>query len=646
MASTRIADHIGRVLGSRYRLVAPIGTGASAHVFLAEDVRLARRVAVKVLHPALADDAAFLRRFRAEARAVAALNHPNVLAVYDWGEEEDGPFIVTEFLGGGSLRAMLDRGHRLDVSQALQVGLEAARGLDYAHRRGLVHRDIKPANLLFDEEGRLRIADFGLARALAEAAWTEPHGAVLGTARYAAPEQVRGVPLDGKSDVYSLAVVLVEAVTGRVPFAADTTVGTIMSRLERPLEVPDELGPMAPVLARAGQPDATKRPDAMAFGAALQTVARELPAPEKLPLAGPAVFDETQIVIDPDPTELGAASASDPTVVEGERRPPDDMIPVSTPTPVTPSGPPTLAQAQVEPLPANERPRRRRWPRVVLALLLSVVLVVAAAIALVRAQVPTHPVPTVTNKGESEALNELRNLGFTVRTEKRHVDGTQQGQVVDQDPDPGVALKEGKPVRLVVSLGPTPVDVPDLSGLFQDAAAEKLQEVGLTAGEVTQEYSETAEEGLVLDWSPKGVKHPKGGAVALVVSRGPPPRPIPNVAGMSFDEARKALEGAGLVAQRAERYDDDVPRDRAIGTRPPWGTEVAKGAAVEVVISRGQPEVPRLLGRSESEARAALEAVGLRLGNVYGPNGGRVVLTSPDAGSRVRTGTAVNVYLI
>ncbi|HEX6596566.1 MAG TPA: protein kinase, partial [Acidimicrobiales bacterium] len=184
MASTRIADHIGRVLGGRYRLAAAIGTGASAHVFLADDVRLGRRVAVKVLHPALADDAAFLKRFRAEARAAAALNHPNVLAVYDWGEEADGPFIVTEFLGGGSLRAMLDRGHRLTPSQVLLVGLMAARGLDYAHRRGLVHRDIKPANLLFDDEGRMRIADFGLARALAEAAWTEPSGALLGTARY------------------------------------------------------------------------------------------------------------------------------------------------------------------------------------------------------------------------------------------------------------------------------------------------------------------------------------------------------------------------------------------------------------------------------------------------------------------------------
>ena len=222
---------MGQVLGGRYRLLGPIGTGASATVYLADDVVLRRRVAVKVLHAALADDAAFLKRFQAEAQAAAALNHPHVMAVHDWGQG-DVPYLVTELLGGGSLRAMLDTGARLDPAQSHLVGLEAARGLDYAHRRGFVHRDIKPANLLFDEDARLRIADFGLARALAEAAWTEPMGAILGTARYASPEQAQGRPLDGRSDVYSLALVLVEAVTGEVPFTADTTIGTLMARVD------------------------------------------------------------------------------------------------------------------------------------------------------------------------------------------------------------------------------------------------------------------------------------------------------------------------------------------------------------------------------------------------------------------------------
>src|SRR5271168_1141286 len=250
-----ITDSIGRVLGDRYRLVTALGTGASAHVYLADDVALHRRVAIKILHPALAGDSAFLKRFRAEAVAVAALNHPNILQVYDWGEEEDEPYLVLEYLAGGSLRQIFDTGVLLPPEQATQVGIQAAAGLDYAHRRSIIHRDIKPANLLFDLDGRLRIADFGLARALAEAAWTEPDGAILGTARYAAPEQVEGWVLDGKADVYGLALVLYEGVTGESPFIGDTTIATLMARLGALLPEHEALGPLGDVLMWAAAPD-------------------------------------------------------------------------------------------------------------------------------------------------------------------------------------------------------------------------------------------------------------------------------------------------------------------------------------------------------------------------------------------------------
>ncbi|HEY4376127.1 MAG TPA: protein kinase, partial [Acidimicrobiales bacterium] len=315
MSTTRMSAEIGRVLGGRYRLVAPVGMGASAQVFLADDARLRRRVAVKMLHAALADDADFLRRFRAEARSAAALNHPHVLAVYDWGED-DTPFIVTEFLGGGSMRSLLDRGAVLAPAQALLVGVEAARALDYAHRRGFVHRDIKPANLLFGDEGRLRIADFGLARALAEAAWTEPQGAVLGTARYASPEQAKGMTLTGKADVYSLALVLVEAVTGEVPFTADTTLGTLMARVDRPLVVPEALGPLRSVLERAGHPDPDQRIDARMLAGGLLAAAKRLARPEPLTLAGALPADGV-LVLDDAPTLHGPGSiAPVPPVAE------------------------------------------------------------------------------------------------------------------------------------------------------------------------------------------------------------------------------------------------------------------------------------------------------------------------------------------
>ncbi|MGH9069391.1 MAG: serine/threonine-protein kinase, partial [Acidimicrobiales bacterium] len=300
MSPSRIADQVGRVVGGRYRLVRPIGSGASGHVFLAEDANLSRPVAIKMLHAALAGDEGFLRRFRAEAQAAASLNHPHVMAVIDWGEDQDGPFLVLEHLGGGSLRDLLDTGRRLSPSQATAMGLEAARGLAYAHRRGLVHRDIKPANLLFDDEGRLAVADFGLARALAEAAWTEPVGALIGTARYSSPEAAQGRSLDGRADLYALGLVLIEAVSGTLPFTADTTIATLMARVGSPPPLPPELGPLAPLAGDLTRPEPGDRPEAPAVVRALEVLSRRLPRPEPLPLPG-----HSSSRVDHDPTELG-----------------------------------------------------------------------------------------------------------------------------------------------------------------------------------------------------------------------------------------------------------------------------------------------------------------------------------------------------
>ena len=302
MSST--VEQVGRVIGGRYRLLAVVGAGASAQVFAADDTRLDRRVAVKLLHPALAGDTTFLRKFQAEARLAASLNHRNVLHVYDWGDEDGVPYLVLEYLGGGSLRSLLDTGYLLSPQQAAAVGAEAANGLAYAHRRGLVHRDIKPANLLFDDDGRLLVADFGLARALAEAAITEPLGTVMGTARYASPEQVEGHPVDDRTDVYSLALSLYEAVTGRVPFAGETTVATLLGRVGAVLPPARELGPLAPVLAQAAISEPLARLDAGALAYELELLLLELDEPEPLPLVRAHVaMPKPARGLDPDPTE-------------------------------------------------------------------------------------------------------------------------------------------------------------------------------------------------------------------------------------------------------------------------------------------------------------------------------------------------------
>jgi serine/threonine protein kinase/beta-lactam-binding protein with PASTA domain len=313
VSGMKVDDAVGRVLGRRYRLVAPIGSGASARVYAAEDLSLGRKVAVKCLRTGLTDDLRFLKRFRAEAKAAAQLSHPNLLAVYDWGEDPSAAFIVTEILLGGSLRDTLDRSSLLTPSQALLVALQMAQGLNYAHGLGWVHRDIKPANLLFGEDGRLRIADFGIARAVAEAAWTEPEGVLVGTARYAAPEQALGDVIDGKADVYSVALTVIEAVTGDVPLLRDNALGTMLLRQDEDVGDLSSMGPLGRPLMWAGRADPAARPTAAQLIDALSRAARLLPRPRRLPLAG------TRLA-------TGHAAGDEPTVMLSSR-PEDDHPP-------------------------------------------------------------------------------------------------------------------------------------------------------------------------------------------------------------------------------------------------------------------------------------------------------------------------------
>jgi len=298
-AGSPAATAPGDELGGRYRLVRDIGRGGSATVFEATDLTLERQVAVKVLHRNLSSDPKFLERFRSEARSAASLSHPNVMAVYDWGED-DVPFLVMEILSGGSLRSMLDDGAVLTPSQTIALGLDACRGLQYAHAQDLVHRDITPANLLFGDDSRLPIADFGLARALAESGWTEPGKDLVGTARYASPEQAQGMRLTGASDVYSLGLILVEALSGSVPFSADTMLGTLTARVESDVPIPDVPERLADALRAMTQRDPEQRPTSKQAGTLLLKAAEGLPRPKPLPLVGipalavgRAVLDET-----------------------------------------------------------------------------------------------------------------------------------------------------------------------------------------------------------------------------------------------------------------------------------------------------------------------------------------------------------------
>ena len=455
MPGSAVSDLAGRVLASRYLLHSAIGTGASGRVYVAEDTRLRRRVAVKVLHAALAEDTAFLRRFRAEAQLAASLHHPHIVTVHDWGED-DVPFMVLELLEGGSLRGMLDQGNTLTVAQAARVGRDVASALHYAHARGVLHRDIKPANLLFDEHGIVRVADFGLARALAEASWTEPAGAVFGTARYASPEQALGIQLDARSDLYSLALVLVESVTDRVPFAADTTLGTLTARTQRSLTAPETLGPLAPVIDRAGALDPAQRyPDAGTMRQALADAGESLPPPAPLILAG--MIDSA----DPHPTR--AVPKRDARFFDQDAI---EVIPEPLPEPTV-----------VEKKERITGHQRRLVPFVVAFALLLAVAIGAAGVAHVRSG-RTIAVPRLVGLDSTAAISEARDAGLNASVGPSEHAPDPAGHVIRTDPPAG-QFTTNHHVTLIVSSGPAKVPVPNIVGKQWTDAKPLLDDAGV-----------------------------------------------------------------------------------------------------------------------------------------------------------------------
>ncbi|HVB06255.1 MAG TPA: PASTA domain-containing protein [Acidimicrobiales bacterium] len=627
-----ITDQLGRVLAGRYRLDGALGTGASAHVYRATDLRLGRVVALKLLHPGLGGDEAFLRRFRAEAQAVAALSHANLVRLYDWGWEEGEPFLVLEYLPGGSLRDLLDDGLLLSPAQAAEVGAAAARGLAHAHRRGLVHRDVKPANLLFDEEGVVRVADFGLARALADAAWTEPAGAVLGTARYASSEQAEGKALDGRSDVYSLALVLYEAVTGDVPFRGDSTLGTLRARVGARLPPAAGLGPLYPLLAQATISDPLARLDAAELAVEFDTLLIGLGRPPRLP-----VREATTTSALPRPARLHAPATGTLTGV-GPRPVLYDL------DDRTEHGfAPAAGRGGAEPA-----LRHRHWGRRALALVVALALLAGGAFFVRRDVLYNHVVPALAGLPLPAATTRATSAGLRLHvTGKAYSPTVAAGEVLSLRPGAGARLGKGAVVDVALSAGPRPVAVP-LVESKPAATAEQAVTAAHFVPVVAHAYSETVTKGIVIVQSPaKGSRVP-GHSVRLVVSLGPSPRTIPQLGGDTWAAAKQALTALRLVPVMSRDYSSTVARNEVISTTPAEGSGgVPVGATVQVLVSKGPQlvTVPPVVGDSISDAVATLQAAGLNVNEVVGPPfATQATTTDPAPGSQVNPGSAITLY--
>ncbi len=557
------------------------------------------------------------------------------------------------------------------------VGADVARALDYAHRRGLVHRDIKPANLIFDDEGRITVADFGLARALAEASWTEPTGAVVGTARYAAPEAVRGKSLDSRADVYALALVLIEASSGSVPFAADTTLATLLGRLERPITAPAATGPLGPILEAAGTINPADRLDALGVARALEGVAAELPSPDPLPLTGAA---DGEAEVDRNPTDYpGRPRLFDVAQADVEDAPDDVRAKRLLGRRNRSAGRDGRKGAgrngdgrngegwkgegwkgegwkgegwKGEGREPDHRVRRRRWARTAIVAAALAILVAGGGAIVVWATgvlMPSHPVPALIGFTQAAAEQRLAPLHLHLVVSDRAYDPRAPvGTIVGQRPSNGSRLKEGSAVTITLSLGPRPVIIPPVVGLSVSSATALLTYAGLRADVVGHATSMTRPAGVVVSSSPAQGTLPPGQRVALVVSTGKPKVAVPALKGASaasFAAARSALSAVGLTATQRTVYSDTVPAGTAAETVPAAGATVVVGSSVTVVISKGPHliSVPYVGGQSVGAASQILTADGFQVSGVTGNPIATVTATSPYAGAVVQFGSAVQI---
>ncbi len=608
---------VGRLLDGRYRLTGLLARGGMATVYRALDERLERPVAVKVMHRGLADDPDFVARFTREARSAARLSAPEVVAVYDQGRDEQtgAAYLVMEHVEGRDLRALLrDRGV-LSPARALSLLEPVLRALAAAHRAGIVHRDVKPENVLLGDDGRVKVADFGLARAVQTSELTSTTGLLIGTVAYLAPEQIERGTADARTDVYAAGVVLWEALTGAPPYAADTPMQVAYRHVHEDVPAPSTVvGGIPPALddlvVRATRRDpALRPPDAGAFLAEVRAL-------------------RTQLAAEPLDTVTPPATARHDTLVVPRPAAPHEADPVD----------------HAPPGPAH---RRRLGMVGGLVVLVFLALLAAGGGWYLGAGRFTRA-PAVLALTQADATARLRAVGLGAALQPERFDETiPAGQVLAQAPDPGGRVRKGSAVALVVSRGPDRRVVPaSVVGATQQAATSALTDLGLRAGAVTQEFAAAA-VGTVLRTDPTpGTSLRPDTAVALVVSKGVEPLPIPDVRKRPQAQAQAQLQAAGFSTTVQQAFDEQVPAGTVLD-QSPQGI-AGRGATVTLTVSKG-PDlqvVPQLLNTSRTDAEAQLSALGLTTQVILLPAGpGTVRRIDPGAGTRVRKGTSVTLFV-
>ena len=587
---------IDSVFDGRYRVLRRLGTGGMANVYLAEDIELGRRVAIKILNDRYANDELFVERFRREAKSAAGLSHPNIVSIYDRGEAEGTYYIAMEVIEGQNLKELIRRSGRLRPAHAIAYTRQILSALRFAHRNGIIHRDIKPHNILVGQEERLKVTDFGIARA-GTSQMTEA-GSIMGTAHYLSPEQARGAQVTAASDLYSVGVVLYEMLTGDVPYSGDTPVEIAMKHLNETPRPPSARAPEIPAdLDRIVLRTLAKSPDDRYHSA--EELDSDLARIEAgLPIARETADAATAVL-------AGLTSSGAPTQVLQPRRP----APPQTPPPRRP--PP------YDPYGAGRPPRRKRS---IFPWILVIVLLAAAAIAgwYVYQQVQDQleeskpvAVPNVVGIRQQLAVQQIERAGLKAEVRRRADDEAPAGEVVEQNPDAGTRISKDETVVITVSTGVEQVVVPGVANLSLAEATGLLADAGLE-WEIREVFSERVEAGFVISQEPKPDEEvDRGSVVTLRVSKGIQNVVVPDVLQQDQASAEAELDEAGFVVSVIVVASDE-PGGTVVDQSPSPGIEAAKGSTVEIAVSEG-PQlvfVPNVVGSDQGTATATLEASG------------------------------------
>ena len=591
----------GTIVDDRYKLDHKIGSGGMADVWLADDQELGRKVAIKILHDNFAQDKEFVERFRLEAQSAAGLQHPNVVSIFDRGEFKDTYFIAMEYVDGPQLKQLVKGG--MGTQDAIDFTRQILNAARFAHRKGIVHRDLKPQNVLIDEDGRARVTDFGIARG--ESSDITATGSVMGTAQYLSPEQAQGKETTPRSDIYSIGVILYEALTGRVPFEGDSAVAVALKQVSETPRRPSAVNPQIPpaldavvMRALAKDPDARFN-DADAFMKALDAAER---APDRPRPEDTAAF-----------AAVGVAGDTDFDEEEEER-----------------------AWEEEE-----DRRRRRRW--IIAAILVAAV---AALVAYAMTRPGTVIVPSVTGIPEPTASERLEADGLDVDINPIP-NPNPRDTVLEQDPIAGQKVDEGSTVTLTVSSGPAIVTVPDVTGLTEKKAAAALEVEGLIA-QPGFGFSDTVPEGRVVRTDPAaGTKVQSGQNVAVTISRGSNKVEVPDVVGLDDQQALQELSDAELGGNVVQR-DDPAPAGQVVGQSPGPGRLVKRGSPVTIFVSSGAIAVPSVIGQARKSAVTALKQAGFtpsvsEQATSDPAEDGIVIDQFPPGGSRGQRGDVVTI---